>query len=102
MPIYEYHCKDCDSILELLLDVNAEGPRTCGFRCGLKKGVSDELRGFGSLRRRISAFNQVDSIEKDTPSPSEAAKKGLSTYQNQGDGTFKKIAGKKGPALIRR
>ena len=102
MPIFEYQCKDCNAILELLLDTQTDGPKSCGFRCQLEKGVADDLRGFGTLQRRISAFNQVEALERHSYTPDRAAKAGLSTYHNQGDGTFKKIAGKEGPDILRR
>ena len=101
MPIYEYKCQDCEATMELLLDVDAPAPRSCGFRCALKPGENDDLRGFGTLSKAVSGFTTLTTvITKDHPTPEDAAKVGLSTYQNQGDGTFKKIAGKEGPDTI--
>lgn len=103
MPIYEYQCRDCGKTLELLLDMDDTGSKTCGFRCPLERGEQDDIRGFGTLRRLLSAFNQVSERARiESPTSSDAAKVGLSTYKNEGDGTFKKIAGREGPDILRR
>ena len=103
MPIYEYHCQNCGKTLELLLDIDAQGPQICGFRCALTRGEQDDLRGFGSLQRQLSSFSQVsEMVGKDRPSAEDAAKVGLSTYKNEGNGTFTKIAGRDGPDTLQR
>ena len=103
MPIYEYHCQDCGAMLELLLDVDSISPKLCGFRCLLPRGQNDDLRGFGGLSQHLSAFRQASETSiKDTPSPEVAARAGFSTYRNDGGGTFTKIAGKEGPAKLKR
>ena len=103
MPIYEYQCRDCGKTLELLLDMDDTGAKTCGFRCALERGEQDDIRGFGTLRRLLSAFNQVSEHTRiEVPTAKDAAKVGLSTYKNEGDGTFKKIAGREGPDILRR
>jgi DNA-directed RNA polymerase subunit RPC12/RpoP len=103
MPIYEYQCQDCHATLEILLDIDANGPKRCGFRCLLKRGEMSDLRGFGTLCRQFSSFAQVSEVyTKDHPTATDAAKVGLSTYENQGDGTFKKVAGQKGPETLRK
>ena len=103
MPIYEYNCKDCGAVLELLLDSGASGPSLCGFRCSLERGSNDALRGNGILSKRLSNFMQVsEAITSDHPDPQKAAKFGFSSYQNNGDGTFQKIAGIEGPDQLKR
>lgn len=103
MPIYEYSCQDCGASLELLLDVDAIEPSLCGFRCQLKRGENDDLRGTGQLSRQLSSFQQVsEAVTSDHPTPEKAAKFGFTSYQNNGDGTFQKIAGKEGPDLLKR
>ena len=103
MPIYEYSCQDCGASLELLLDMDAGEPALCGFRCHLKRGENDDLRGNGQLSRQLSSFQQVSEASKhDHPTPETAAKFGFTSYKNNGNGTFQKIAGTQGPDVLKK
>ena len=37
MPIYEYRCKECDSVIELLQNMNGEGEKPKCTVCGSEK-----------------------------------------------------------------
>ena len=37
MPLYIYHCKDCNAKLEILQDIDQPDPKRCGFRCELNR-----------------------------------------------------------------
>ena len=102
MPLYIYHCKDCNAKLEILQDIEQPDPKRCGFRCELNRDDTTDIRGFGELDRMISGFATIKKRQTDTVTPEQAAKVGLSTYQNQGDGNFVKIAGKEGPAVLKK
>jgi hypothetical protein len=103
MPIYEYGCNDCGATFELLLEADANNPSLCGFRCKLKRGSNDDLRGNGSLYKKFSTFQQVSEVTTTNhPDPEKAAKFGFTTYQNNGNGTFQKVAGKSGPDQLKR
>jgi len=102
MPLYLYHCKDCNEKLEILHDIDQPEIKRCGFRCQLPSNSEQDLRGFGELSRMISSFSTIKKRQTDTVTPEQAAKAGLSTYQNRGDGTFEKIAGKEGPKIIKK
>ena len=101
MPIYVYRCSDCSAEIEILHDFDQPSPKRCGFRCVLSTDSEKEYRGFGELHRQISTFHTVKRPHSDTVTAEQAAKVGLSTYENQGDGSFKKIAGQ-GPSTIRK
>lgn len=103
MPLYHYQCSDCQSKLEIFVkNANLE-PKICGTHCPLQRGENDDIRGFGNLQRALSSFNIGNEvIQSDHPNPDQAAKVGLSTYENQGDGTYRKIAGKTGPEIIKK
>ena len=101
MPLYLYQCTDCGAELEILHSIEQDSPKRCGFRCLAPKDRTD-IRGFGELRRQLSTFSQIKKQHTDTVTPEQAAKVGLSTYQNQGDGQFVKIAGKEGPDILKK
>lgn len=101
MPLFEYRCEDCGSVLELLLKDGSMGPRACGFRCPLPPESTHSARGMGSLTRQASTFAAVHSIDlSQTVTPERAAKAGLSTYANEGGGRLRKISGQHGPETI--
>lgn len=101
MPLFEYQCEDCGSVLELLLQDGARGPRYCGFRCPLPPESTHAARGMGCLTRQVSTFAAVRSIElSQRVTPERAAKAGLSTYANEGGGRLRKISGEHGPETI--
>lgn len=102
MPLYIYHCKDCNTNLEILQDIEQADVKRCGFRCELPRDDKRDIRGFGELERTISGFSTIKKRQTDTVSPEQAARVGLSTYQNRGDGTFEKIAGKEGPKILKK
>ena len=102
MPLYLYHCKDCQQKLEILQNIEEEDVKRCGFRCELPRDQDQDIRGFGELERMLSSFSTIKKRQTDTVTPEQAAKVGLSTYQNRGDGTFEKIAGKEGPSQLKK
>mgnify|MGYP006091740221 FL=1 len=102
MPLYLYQCKDCGARLEILQDIDQANPKRCGFRCELNREDKREIRGFGELARQISSFSMIKKRQTDTVTPEQAAKVGLSTYQNKGDGTFEKVAGAQGPKILKK
>ena len=95
MPLYTYRCQDCQAILELLIqNVNLE-PSRCGLNCALKAGDNDDIRGFGELQR---SFRDIGGAGMN--SIQQAAQAGLSTYKKDGDGNYRKVAGKQGPNVL--
>lgn len=102
MPLYLYHCKDCNAKIEILHDIDQSDPKRCGFRCQLERDDTRDIRGFGELERMISSFSTIRKRQTDSVTPEQAAKVGLSTYQNRGDGSFEKIAGKEGPKILKK
>ena len=101
MPLFEYRCDDCGSVLELLLKDGTSGPRSCGFRCPLPPDSLHDARGMGSLTRQVSTFAAVHSIGlRQTITPERAAKAGLTAYANEGGGRLRKLSGRHGPETI--
>jgi hypothetical protein len=103
MPIYDFTCEDCQKTLELLVQNPDLAPKRCGAQCLLAPGENDEVRGMGKLHRHLANFHVGNfAIVTDHPTPADAAKVGLSTYKNEGDGVYRKIEGKTGPDVIKR
>ena len=101
MPLFEYRCEDCGSVLELLLKDGTRGPKACGFRCPLPPDSTHDARGMGTLTRQASTFAAVSSVElSQTITPERAARAGLTTYANEGGGRLRRVAGTGGPETI--
>ncbi|MFT5680090.1 MAG: hypothetical protein ACI8RZ_000995 [Myxococcota bacterium] len=101
MPLFEFRCEDCGSMLELLLSDGAKGPKSCGFRCPLPPTSTHAARGMGTLTRQVSTFAAVQSVAlSQTVTPEQAAKAGMTTYANEGGGKLRRIAGTGGPETI--
>ena len=103
MPLFEYQCRDCDSLLEIFQHDVDHHPKRCGFRCPLEAQSNQECRGLGELVRRVSTVNSIAKRTQDyrKPSVEEAGKAGFTVYENKGGGKIKKIAGKQGPKSIK-
>ena len=100
MPIYEYTCLECLSTIEVFQQNDQNAPVRCGFRCPLPAHDTRDIRGFGTLKRKISTFSgQMGTKLRDKPTVDEMQKSGFSVYENQGDGVIKKLSGK-GPEII--
>lgn len=100
MPIFEYTCLDCGAQLEFV--VTGEEPKVCGRKCTI--GPKVKVYGGGRLDRRLSLTAAVGSSAsslKDHPGPAQAGAAGFASYQNEGNGTFRKVSGK-GPEVLRR
>ena len=94
MPLYEYRCRDCGAVLELLRRPDDPAPKRCGFRCALDVDSDHEARGFGALERVASTFATVRRhLTTGNPGPREAAKAGLAVYANEGKGRLRRIDG---------
>ena len=102
MPLYLYQCKDCGANIEILQDFDQEDPKRCGFRCEVSQTDERDIRGFGELTRKLSSFSTIKKRQADTVTAEQAAKVGLSTYHNRGDGTFEKVAGTEGPTILKK
>ena len=101
MPLFEYQCEDCGAVLELLLKDGASGPRMCGFRCPLPPGSDHEARGMGRLARQHSAFATVRAISRrQTITPEEAGRAGMTVYANEGGGKLRRVGGSGGPETL--
>ena len=102
MPIYEYRCQECDSVLEIFQHSSDLYPKLCGYRCAIKPDSADKKhRGFGSLKRIFSQIggNVRPQARKDKPSIEDAEKAGFRVYKNEGDGTMSQIAGAPDPNI---
>ena len=101
MPLFEYRCEDCGALLELLLKDESSGPRMCGFRCPLPPDSLHEARGMGALQRQNSSFSTVQNLaRRQTITPEQAAKAGMTMYANEGGGRLRKISGRQGPDTL--
>ncbi len=96
MPIYEYRCKKCGKIIEVLQS-NSIPRQRCGEEC-----LAEGKPGDGELQRVFSApalpkaSYQGDKVDYD-----KAAKKGLTTYKRSEKGVYEKVAGKSGPQVLK-
>ncbi|MDP2876814.1 MAG: zinc ribbon domain-containing protein [Holophaga sp.] len=92
MPLFDFQCNQCDTVIEVLLSGDQPGPSTCDS-CG------------GEVRRLLSspaALKRMDGFfHKDNPSDAQLASKGLAKYVNRGDGTYEKASGS-GPSIMSR
>ena len=96
MPIYSYRCQRCDRVLELLHD--KEDWRTlCSADC-----PQEVQPGMGELKRMISLPGAApkSGISPGGLDVERAGKKGFSVYKRQGDGTYDRVAGSKGPGHL--
>lgn len=97
MPIYEYECRKCGKILEIL-HASSETASHCGDEC-----QQDGAPGDGPLVRLISrpALRTAShDLAKDKIDYDKAAKKGFTTFKRAGKGEYERIAGDKGPQRI--
>ena len=103
MPLFEYQCIDCNSVLEIFQHNADHYPKRCGYRCPLEAQSKQDCRGLGELIRRISTVNTIAKRTMDNRAPSveEVGKAGFTVYENKGGGKIKKIAGTKGPKSIK-
>ena len=98
MPIYEYTCKKCGKVLEILQS-STEPQKFCGDEC-----LAEGKPGDGELERKISLPAKHTGYGKFVSGKTDydkAAKKGFATYRKAGDGMYEKIAGK-GPETATR
>ena len=99
MPIYEYICKDCGAMIEILQD-HVIAPKRCGFRCIIPPEDQREIRGWGTLTRMISSFSSRTGTQlREVPNAKDISSHGFSLYKNEGEGKIRKIAGE-GPKII--
>ncbi|MBM73931.1 MAG: hypothetical protein CMK59_00915 [Proteobacteria bacterium] len=102
MPIYEYRCQQCDSIIEVFQHSSELSPKICGYRCSLSpESIQKEHRGFGELKRILSTIggNVRPQARKDRPSIKDAERAGFRVYKNEGDGTVSQLAGAPDPTF---
>ncbi len=97
MPIYEYKCKKCGAILEILHS-SQEKRSYCIGDC-----VAEDAPGDGELERLISTPAKLTSardIATGKVNYEDAAKKGFTTYKRRGKGEYERIAGNAGPKQL--
>ena len=93
MPIYEYECKKCGVIFEMMQAMNAKPLKTCmGIGCNNKEN--------GKVQRLISksGFVLKGSGWYTSDYPSEARKKGWDEESKQGKPAASKTEAKDAPA----
>jgi len=102
VPLFEYRCSDCEALIEVFQMPSDPNPRLCGYRCPLSPEDPRDCRGMGSLSRVLSVpGGQVrGSLRRDRPSVEEAARAGMTVYENTPAGA-RKIAGS-GPDFVSR
>ena len=96
MPIYEYQCVQCNSILEIFQHSIENSPKICGHRCAIgPEDDAQEHRGMGSLQRQISSIggNVRAFVKRDKPTLEEAGRAGFQVYQNEGNEQVSQISG---------
>ena len=99
MPLFNFRCVDCELPVELLLSAGAPVPQRCGYRCVAPPGHG--ARGIGEIQRQVSAPNVVRAaVANDAPTTGDLQKRGFTAYENQGDGTFKKVGRGQGPDVV--
>ena len=91
MPLFDYQCKDCGLVREVLLRGSSAEPERCA--CG---GALERLVPMPADLKRVDSFHHKESF-----SDADIARKGLTKYVNRGDGTYEKAAGS-GPDLMNR
>ena len=104
MPIYEYRCQECDSVLEIFQHSSDLSPKMCGHRCKMSpESDSKDNRGFGELKRLLSTIggNVRPQARRDKPTIKEAERAGFRVYKNEGDGTVTQLAGAPDPNFPR-
>ena len=96
MPIYEYqasgekHCQHCKDRFEVVQSMTAAQLKKCP-ECGApvqRVFSATAIHGAGSTGDVLSNKN--------------LAAKGFTKYQKAGDGHYEKVAGEKGPQVIRK
>ena len=96
MPLYEYRCKKCGRNIEVL-QTNSIPRRFCGGEC-----MAEDKAGDGELERIISAAALPNgAYQGDNVDYGKAAANGLSTYKRSEKGVYEKIAGGKGPDVLK-
>ncbi len=97
MPLFEYGCLDCSSVLEVFQQPGDPSPQLCGYRCPL--AGDDERRGSGRLERQLSAHaGSVTPVLRRAATDADIERVGFTKYVNEG-GKLVKVAGR-GPDVI--
>ena len=94
MPIYEYKCKKCGAVLEMIHSSQA-CRKYCAGDC-----LHPDAPGDGDLERMISLPATSNTPLRRLGSKvdyEDAARKGFTAYKRTGKGEYEKLAGKEGP-----
>jgi putative FmdB family regulatory protein len=88
MPLYEYRCRDCGHVVEVLQKVNASPPRTCE-RCKgkLQKLISRssfQLKGGGWFSQGYGGASSKSSTQK-SPASEKSEKSEKSDKSDESD-----------------
>ena len=96
MPLYTYRCQRCEAQIELLHE-RGDWRTLCSADC-----VQIESPGMGDLKRMISMPRAApkSGISPGGLDVQRAGEKGFSVYKRQGDGTYDRVAGQKGPGHL--
>lgn len=73
MPTYDYHCKSCGHVLEIMQSIKADPLRICP-ECGKEELQRGPGGGFG-LHFKGSGFYITDYKNKSEPTECQAGKK---------------------------
>lgn len=92
MPLRELRCEHCQGLVEVFLQASDPEPQRCGHRCVLPPNGTDPERGFGALRRVVSAPGGPvrGFVARDVPTVADATRAGFTAFRNDGQGGLKK------------
>jgi len=97
MPIYEYKCKKCGKVIEILHS-SSKVQETCGEDCEAEDKAGDgELQRLISTPAKMTASRDMALGKVDYD---KAAKKGFTTFKKRGKGEYERVAGNAGPERI--
>lgn len=92
MPIYEYHCKECDKVFEVLQKINSEPLKKCIY-CS---GKVEKLISVSSFQFKGNGWYDTDYKKKDSGKKEHFKKHDESSIKKESGDSKKKDPASKG------